>query len=260
MNQQTILNMKIESLPHQAALKLDSISLKLNELQTKVEALTTQNKLLQDSVTNISKTALENTLQTSWYETHLATYTAIFGILLALIFTVATIINWLGLIKPFQKKLEVKIHDVDSKFINFKKDHIDGILDNLLSVSGDTYRSIAFNHKDTTPSVSFLFAIRFLMLFINGKFKMEVFEQWLDFAIDYLNRSEFTFDDISEINDEIFSSINDLLKSIEKPELQEKIKLINNNFSTIYNNLKEQKNSQTTLNLSTPESNSEPAN
>ena len=222
--------MKIESLPHQAALKLDSLSLKLTELQTKVEALTATNKVIRDSVKALDRTIIEANIKTSFFTDQLAFQLFCFSVGLILL----GFFSWKFILNPFN----VKIEEIKKKVIPNLFDQIANkqkeISEESFNANLNSLRNVVIQHmNDDDPrikSISFIFSIKILILlnkyrsFHNNGIEEHFYTVAYELVKDCLIDNYF----IENWDDEIRNSFSILYFS--RKEYNKKIKLIENEY------------------------------
>ena len=101
-----------EALIEKLSMQVDSLSAKLQHLDTKVTVLKSNNHILADSISTLTKSVNQSSIATTFYDTHLATYTAIFGALIAILGLVS-----LGWIKKRFEDNENKITEVSNELL-----------------------------------------------------------------------------------------------------------------------------------------------
>ncbi|TDQ79558.1 hypothetical protein [Sphingobacterium yanglingense] len=97
--------MKLDKVVSQKDLIIDSLSNSVISLQADINSLKASNKVIIDSLKSLDRILVQNEISTTYYSTHLATYTAIFVALITLLIAAITAINFFGMFKPINTKI-----------------------------------------------------------------------------------------------------------------------------------------------------------
>lgn len=234
---------------NQANSALDSLNAKLHVLEIQFTALAKKQSVLQDSVQSLNQTILKADIATSFYDTHLATYTGIFAIIVGIILGIATLINWYSLIKPQEQKFNNLVQELQQNLNNFKEEHIDEIIDNLNSTTIRAFQSIIHSHEGINEYTSFLFSIRMLKVVHDWEnVKVNVFPDYLEFAIGYLENADISEGSIDDLYQEMIDILNYLSLNCLL-EHQESINFITQKYSAMVFEYKTNQNAQIELDI-----------
>ena len=238
---------------------IDSLNAKILLMQNELSALKVQNKGISDSLKTLNETLKTADIKTSFYDTHLATYTTIFGIIISIIVGLATLINWFGLFRP----MNIKFQKLEKKFKNdletFKSENIHHLYENINDTTSYTLRTIIITYEKTIPSLSFVFTIRLLNLYANWDYiNSSDFELWMKNCQTYLEKSNFSKRHLEyEVEEMENMLINIISKSKDNIQLN-KLKKIQLQYLNKIEELKEALNSQLEFNLKPEEGSASP--
>lgn len=233
---------------NQTGVSVDSLQAKLMLLESKFSKLSAEHKIIQDSLKSLDKTIQKADIGTTFYDTHLATYTAIFGVIVAFLLTIAALINWFGLIKPQEQKFNALVDDLQENLENFKKDHIDAIIDDLKAVSARSLQNIIVSMEATNKDLSFLFSVRLIRLLSDWEGANEDRKkEWYSFTYEYLDETEFDYEQISEVYEEIIESLTFAIKFATEEDDKALLNRILSDFVVKVNSARLEHESQTTL-------------
>jgi len=238
---------------------IDSLNAKILLMQNELSSLKVQNKGISDSLKTLNETLKTADIAANFYDTHLATYTAIFGIIITIVVGLATLINWFGLFRPINIKFQKLEKKIKNDLETFKTENIDNLYDNINNTTSYALRTIIITYENTVPSISFVFTIRLLDLYANWDFiNNSHFEQWLNHCQTYLEKSNFSelhLDDEVEEMEELL--LNIIGKSEDNNQLK-KLKKIQLQYLNKIEELKEALSSQLELNLKHEEGSASP--
>lgn len=94
---------------------IDSLNAKISWMQNELSSLKVQNKGISDSLKTLNETLKTEDIKTSFYDTHLATYTAIFILLFTILLTFIGLFSWRQVLIPLKKQLMQDFHKEISK-------------------------------------------------------------------------------------------------------------------------------------------------
>lgn len=204
---------------NQTGVSIDSLQAKLTLLETKFSKLGSEHTVLLDSLRGLNKTIEHADVATTFYDTHLASYMAYVTILIGIIFTVATVINWKYIYQRSEKLIEEKSKKIEKqgeqiKELENKIESLDisDLQKDLYETSSLVLRTNYLNYLDSNPHYALLFSLRVLKLLAkwgNNNIKDGTFEIWLKNSENILAKStlnerygEVYFDDCLKCIDE----------------------------------------------------------
>ncbi|MGA6117449.1 hypothetical protein [Sphingobacterium anhuiense] len=200
------------------SISIESLTVKLNGLESKFTALEKKHSILQDSVQSLNQTILKADIATSFYDAHLATYTTIFTVIVAIVAASLAAYNIFAIYKPIQFELKELREIIFPKYItDLKKENEDQIKE--LKVVNDKLKDAAsdgiiwglkamMSHYELSKSYSsvILFSMRYiehLIDFEDIKLNMVNIKIYLDYIDSLIELHNIRMSDIEGYDEEI---------------------------------------------------------
>jgi hypothetical protein len=192
-------------------------------LESQFSKLNSKYNVVLDSLKSVDKTATKAEIATSYYTTHLSYYTSYTVLFITLIATALSILNWSSLYRPTKIFVKKEIQKIQSLLDNFRNREIDSILEDLNSTTSFAYRSIALNHENTDPGVSFIFGIKILKMLNSKKipknktasWRKNQIVFWVNKSLELLKKENFTIIKNKETINENIEILSNLIANVE---------------------------------------------
>lgn len=211
---------------------IDSLNAKILLMQNEISSLKGSNKAMFDSLTTINKTIEKADIATTFYDTHLATYTTIISIIIALI----AIIGWRSLVS-------FKLNPLDKKIEELKNTTIPNLIDEIKKENEKELKNLDEKNKvlaktatraiywglnsfqtlylfQNDYSMAFIYNLRLLKTicegyeYVNDRYKQNKgFEQVFSNNLLYLESNLFDYTKIEKFHDEIDRNYDSLIIS-----------------------------------------------
>ncbi|WP_286883454.1 MULTISPECIES: hypothetical protein [Sphingobacterium] len=91
---------------NQTSVSIDSLQEKITLLESNFKKLTAEHKVVLDSLKSFDKTLQKSEIATTFYDTHLSTYTSNFWGIITIVLFIIGIVSWKAFLVPYNKKLE----------------------------------------------------------------------------------------------------------------------------------------------------------
>lgn len=144
---------------NQTGVSVDSLQAKLTLLESQFTKLSSEHKVVLDSLRSLDKTLQKADIATTFYDTHLATYTAIFGFFLAIV----ALASWGWIYNRFNSQ-EKKISTIEGETI---PKSIESLKDSLNDHRAEIdKKSTAIRHQ---ANVSLSWGLKSLIMLFQNK-------------------------------------------------------------------------------------------
>lgn len=232
---------------NQTSVSVDSLQAKLTLLESQFSRISNEHIDVLIQLKSYKEALKKVDLATSFYDTHLATYTTIFSVLITVILGLTALISWYSLISPLKNDLAILEKKVEDLFPKFKKDELDPIVKELNYSTNLLYRNMALAYKNSEPEVSFRISLKLLKLFNKMNVSKEEKSKWIGKAEHYLNDCKFIQEYHIKSYRSIMNNINYLISKSNIDSDKERLQEIIVNYSVKIKELKERIKSQTEI-------------
>lgn len=203
---------------NQTGVSVDSLQIKLTLLESQFTKLSSEHKVVLDSLRLLDKTIQKADIATTFYDTHLATYTGIFAVFIGLIAAGLTAYNIFGIYRPIVNKFQT-LQDVDipNSIAEIKKESrkeikklksvnrelkdlaLDGVSWGLKGMM--SFYETTNNHKATA-----LFVLRYceyILKFTFAKEDQSELEVYLNYADEVIQNNRISIEELQDYESEL---------------------------------------------------------
>lgn len=215
---------------------IDSLNAQILLIQNEISSLKRNNKAISDSLNVLNETIEKTEIATTFYDTHLATYTTIFSVIVAIIAAGLAAYNIFGIYLPFRKKFE----DINSKELPKLKSELEINLKNRISdindksevilkqaINGHAWALKALqNHfyEKKNYTLSLFYALSELRIVANhvdiNEQNIKRIERSVNFLMSLIRNHKITINSFSDSHEK-FTQIGEDILASNKPRLLE---------------------------------------